>query len=415
MEEKKKTQSCCIYPFKNWMNKRDKIIGILEELLQESEERFSNVLGIFHDVIYQIDCKTGMFDYVAPSSRKVLGYSPEEIMNSGLSKIVLLIHPDDRKRMTPNFYRLTGDSPEKSKVFCNEYRFKHKELGYRWINDNCSIGFNEKNIPTAIVGIMRDITENKQMEDQMLKLYGAGQDEKHRRVKSGPMKKLQISEKNLKMFSKRLLLVREEEKKKIAIDLHDSVSSMVVDLSSKLSIAEENIKNNDIEGTQSNIKEAREAFNNAVRKLKGIATGLRPPHLDIIGLPDVLKNYFSDISQQTKLEINYHIDIGNRKLMEDVAITLYRVVQETFNNIIEHAKAKKVNINLFFQYNKLNFIISDDGNGFKMVSLRPADGLKMGIWGMRERVEAIGGDFNIRSAPGKGTKIEITLENKLVY
>ncbi len=219
---------------------------------------------------------------------------------------------------------------------------------------------------------------------------------------------LQISEKNLKEFSRRMLSVREEEKKKLSISLHDEVGSLGVSLGSNLDIAEEEIKENNMQGALKRITHSKILLNRSLENLKNMSVDLRPPNLDSIGLPNILKEYFSNISSQTKIKINFTTNLNEKKLSDEVAIALYRVAQEALNNIVKYAKAKKAMVRLNFNKNTINLTIHDDGQGFdckKMFRKSTA----MGIRGMKERVESLKGTFNINSTHKEGTEIIITL------
>lgn len=111
--------------------------------------------------------------------------------------------------------------------------------------------------------------------------------------------------------------------------------------------------------------------------------------------------------------INFSTSINRKKIDNDAAIVLYRVAQEALNNIIKHSDAKKVKVSLDDDDNHIHFDIKDNGNGFDIKRLSKKGGItKMGIMGMRERVESINGKFAIASSPKKGTHVMITLPLK---
>ena len=224
-------------------------------------------------------------------------------------------------------------------------------------------------------------------------------------------KKIQKSERNLREFSRKLLTVREEEKKKLSIELHDQVGSLAVALNASLGIAGKNIEENRIDEALENIKKSRFLLENSAENLKNIAVELRPPELDIIGLPDALKEYFLEVQKQWKIVINFSTSINREKIDNNTAIVLYRVAQEALNNIIKHSDAKKVIIRLDDDDdNHIHFEIKDNGKGFHIKELsRKVEITKMGIIGMRERVESVEGAFTIKSSPKKGTHIIITI------
>jgi PAS domain S-box-containing protein len=138
-----------------------------EEELRESEERFRNVLDNSIDMVYRIDLATGQYDYVSPSSKKLLGCDPEEFIYLGSELTINLIHPDDAERLTESIVRMMMPAKHHNEVSTIEYRIKHRELGYRWVADNVSLIHNNNNQPIAVVGNLRDITERKMAEEEL--------------------------------------------------------------------------------------------------------------------------------------------------------------------------------------------------------------------------------------------------------
>lgn len=150
--------------------KETEIIGIArditerkqaEEALRESEERFRSVLDNSIDMVYRLDFQTGRYDYLSPSSKQLLGYTPEEFTALGIEDATLLVHPDDVDKLMENVIKLIASPEQKDAASAIEYRLKHRELGYRWMSDNRSVVYNDMNIPVAVVGNLRDITEQK--------------------------------------------------------------------------------------------------------------------------------------------------------------------------------------------------------------------------------------------------------------
>jgi len=140
-----------------------------EKALRESEERFRNVLESSLDMIYRLNLETGTYDYVSPSSRQVIGYSPEELTALGVERARALAHPDDIQRLDENVIQLVTQAPEQGIPQGIEYRFNHKELGYRWVSDTRSLIYDERNVPVAVVGNLRDITKRKRTEEELEK------------------------------------------------------------------------------------------------------------------------------------------------------------------------------------------------------------------------------------------------------
>jgi PAS domain S-box-containing protein len=130
-----------------------------EEALRESENKFRRVLDSSLDMVYCLNLKTYTYDYLSPSCKEVLGYSPEEFAALGFMGAGSLVHPDDVQRVLENFAQVRTHPNV-------EYRFRHKELGYRWMSDSRSVVFDDKG-GAAVVGALRDITERKRAEEAL--------------------------------------------------------------------------------------------------------------------------------------------------------------------------------------------------------------------------------------------------------
>jgi PAS domain S-box-containing protein len=135
--------------------------------LRSSEEKFRNVLDNSFDMVYRLNFDKGRYDYISPSSQQLLGYTPEEFIELGVEHAASLLHPDDRDNVSIKIIRLMEPSNQRDMVSTIEYRIKHRELGYRWVADNISVIQNEANVPAAVVGNLRDITERKRAEEAL--------------------------------------------------------------------------------------------------------------------------------------------------------------------------------------------------------------------------------------------------------
>jgi PAS domain S-box-containing protein len=356
---------------------KDKIIALLEEMIQKNEIHLHAVIKAAPIILFAVDNK-GICTLLEGNGLSFLGFKSKEIVGKSI-------------------YDMYSNKPKVIEVFkrCSsgEEITKVIEISKVWMDVRLTPLFVGANKTDGIIGVAVNITKRKKIEDKFIKNQEI----------------LKISEKNLKKFSGKLLSIREEEKKKLSMNLHDELSAMVVDLNSKLDIAEEDIKNNDIGSVVKILKQTRQSLKNAVSRLKRIAVDLMPPHLDKVEISDVLKDYISNIRKQVDFKIYFRAQLSNKKIKEEVAIVLYRIVQESLNNTIKHTQAEKVRIRLCFIKKNIKLSISDDGKGFDMKILKELDGLKMGIRGMRERVEAIGGNFTIKSEPRRGTVININV------
>jgi PAS domain S-box-containing protein len=216
----------------------------------------------------------------------------------------------------------------------------------------------------------------------------------------------------LKIFSQRLLTIKEEEKKKLSSYLHDELGSMAVALNSHLNIIEKHISKDDLDDALIAIQKSKLILKKSISRLKKAVFDLRPPDLEIIGLPDALREYFSSITKQTNLQINYTVKLKTGMLDENMSITIYRIAQESINNILKHSEAKSANVELRAKNGRISLSVKDDGRGFDVSKLLKDTRRSFGLRGMREMTESLEGIFSIESKPNKGTRIHIDLPLK---
>ncbi len=137
----------------------------MEKALRQSEGRFRSVLDNSVDLIYSLNLQTGRYEYVSPSSEKILGYTPEEVMQRSLEETRAAMHPDDLQKMDENVIELLASKGATGSSI--QYRMKHKELGYRWVSDSRSVIYDETNSPVLLVGILRDINESRLVQEEL--------------------------------------------------------------------------------------------------------------------------------------------------------------------------------------------------------------------------------------------------------
>lgn len=210
-------------------------------------------------------------------------------------------------------------------------------------------------------------------------------------------------------FSKKILAIQEEERHRISRDLHDEIGQFSVSLGSALNIIEKEISKRNFDSALSIIKDAKTILANTAERFRTLFIDLRPAELGMLGLPSVLRELFSHYTKSHPLNIKFRENLAGVSIKDDMAITLYRVIQEAFNNIVKHAKAKNVKIDLLLKGGEIILTIEDNGIGFDTgVFFKDANIDKLGLRGMRERVDLLNGKFLLESKPKNGTKINVT-------
>lgn len=237
---------------------------------------------------------------------------------------------------------------------------------------------------------------------------------KHKSVKYKTIAKPHSAIKNqydlIKEFYRKVLMLQEEERRRISRDLHDETGQMVIALGASLNIMEKALREGFTDKALILINENRKLIQEIATKMKSMALNLRPPTLDILGLSAVLREYFSQCTKSNSIRIEFNENLKDAKLNENIEITLYRIVQEAIYNVIKHSSANLVKVNFISAKDKLQLIIEDNGKGFNVEEYKREPVVtKMGLRGIQERVEILSGVFSLESTLGSGTKLVITL------
>ena len=225
------------------------------------------------------------------------------------------------------------------------------------------------------------------------------------------MREHKIADNNLKELAHKTVMFQEDEKKHLARELHDGINQLLVSSKCHLELLNNKIQDEEL---RVYLDKSQHSLMTAIDEVRNISHKLRPSALDDIGLEAALSSLLIDFKAHSGVEVETFFSTQTGKLKSEAATTLYRVVQESLNNIEKHAQAKKVTVVLHQMGNMLQLMIRDDGLGFNAQSVMHKRGI--GLRNMRERVEFIGGEFELVAETGFGTEITVllTLEG-LVY
>lgn len=204
----------------------------------------------------------------------------------------------------------------------------------------------------------------------------------------------------LQALSRRLVEVQESERHYIARELHDEAGQTLASLMIGLHLIEREA------GDQPMIVERCQQLkaiaNNVIEEIHRLAIDLRPASLDHLGLVPALQQHVEKVSDLHRLTIEFHSNEQVARLPGEVETAIYRIVQEALTNIVRHAQATRADVLLDWRADKLIVIVEDNGTGFDPQK-RPTD--RLGMLGMRERADMLGGSLIIESTPGKGSTI----------
>lgn len=211
---------------------------------------------------------------------------------------------------------------------------------------------------------------------------------------------------------KRVVDAQEAERQRIARELHDETGQSLTAIGLGLRGAITLLRQ-DAEKAIQNLRELERLVNRSLDELQRVITGLRPSHLDDLGLGAALRWYCNDIQKRFKLPINVEI-VGEAVEMDtEVKTTVFRVAQEAIGNVVKHADAKNIKVRLGFQDNVVVLDVDDDGKGFDIASLEKSARKSWGLLGMEERVSLFGGKLTIQSRISWGTHVTAVIPYRI--
>jgi len=195
--------------------------------------------------------------------------------------------------------------------------------------------------------------------------------------------------------------VQEEERQRIARELHDGLLPVLASLNIRLHTVGKRLEREE-HPLASEVRELAEQAQANSRDIRRLVHDLRPVALDELGLVPALRQHLARCEREHSLFVEFVADEGER-LPPPMETALFRIVQEAVNNVLRHAQAQHVGVTLNRDVDHVKVQIMDDGQGFDIHL--PRSGRHVGLWSMRERVEQLGGQFEVRSAPGQGTAV----------
>jgi len=222
-------------------------------------------------------------------------------------------------------------------------------------------------------------------------------------------KRFNESRKRYQTLLRQMITIQEEERKRIARELHDETSQQLTALALNLQALIEMMEMGDVKDTEikAMLKRTHNITVQASTEVGRLIRELRPTLLDTLGLPAAIRNLAETNLASKGIHVTTEFKgMEQRRLSTETELTLFRVAQEAMSNIVRHSEAKKVVVRLECNTNECTLCIEDDGKGFNVgeITRIEKDGRGAGLFGIRERVGAVGGEAYVESQPGKGAK-----------
>jgi signal transduction histidine kinase len=218
---------------------------------------------------------------------------------------------------------------------------------------------------------------------------------------------LRRTESELRLLAAALMTMQETERKRIATDLHDSIGQSLSALRFGISVALDGVRSGHVDMASEMLGKLSEQVRLAIGEVRRIAMDLRPATLDDLGIVGTLSWFFREFRTiHPNLTLLTNVTLDEIDVAPALRTTIFRVVQEAVNNVVKHAKAKELRVDLGREGAEISLIVEDDGHGFNVADPRSnTSGSGMGLNGMRDRVEYSGGTFQCESEPNRGTTI----------
>jgi PAS domain S-box-containing protein len=342
-----------------------------EVALRESEERYRELFENARDAIYVHDLE-GNYIRVNHAAETLSGYKRDEIVGHNFIEFVAA---GDLSFGRKTFYAKLAEQGETSfevDVIAKDGRRVPVDVRTRAIYEN--------GVMIGVQGIARDITERKLAQDA------------------------------LQMFSRQLIEAQEEERRRIARELHDQIGQILTAVKMNLHTVQR--FSLDAEAG-SYLKDNIEAVDEALRLVRDLSIDLRPPVLDDLGLVTALGWYVDRYTKRTGLNVDVVIEMPdpNQRFSRDLETACFRIAQEALTNVVRHANASQVIVQLTRTAKTLALVVKDNGVGFDLKSLRKRAprAATLGLISMQERAHAAGGTIEINSAISEGTEVRFSV------
>ncbi|HSJ87156.1 MAG TPA: PAS domain S-box protein, partial [Anaerolineales bacterium] len=342
------------------------------------------------------------------ATERIIGYNAEEMRTIDPRQLAV---PEDREMDTQIFQELIEGKRES---YVMERRYHHKSGRTFWARINYSLVRDMDGRPDYLIGIIEDIDDQKraaerlaiQEADYLMTLQQRVHERTHELEEAN--QRLQKEFEHRTKIEKELAAKAADEavtadRTRLARDLHDAVTQTLFSASLTAEVLPE-LWEMDVDEARRSTEELRQLTRGALAEMRTLLLELRPATLTQTRLSDLIKQLCEAFIGRSRLPIKLNIQ-GDCSLPPEVQVAVYRIAQESLNNVFKYARATQVDVSLYTSETSVHFVTCDNGVGFDLSTSKPTS---LGMRIMRERAEAIGADFHIDSQPGSGTCVEVT-------
>jgi PAS domain S-box-containing protein len=278
------------------------------------------------------------------------------------------IHLEDQQRCLDTYARAFDGH----KDFRMEYRLRRNDGEYRWVLDIGVPRFNPDGSFAGYIGSCMDVTERK------------------------------LAEEALSSVSSRLIEAQEQERTRIARDLHDDINQRLALLAIEMERVKMEVPDVNVE-VLSRMDKLRKHTSEIASDIQALSHQLHSPRLEYLGMVAAMEGFCQEFGEKQKLEIDFKSDDLARPLPPDISLSLFRVLQEALHNAAKHSGGSRFAVRLWGTPGEIHLMVNDAGAGFDVEGAMKGRGL--GLVSMRERLRLVNGELSIQSEPGRGTTV----------
>ena len=352
-----------------------------EEAARKKDESLAEAQRIAHMGNWHWNIETNELAW-SDEVYRIFGLHPQEF-GATYDAFLEFVHAGDREAVKQAVTRSLADP---SIPYGIEHRVVRPDHSERIVHERGEVTFDDGGRPIRMIGTVQDITERKRAEEL-----------------------IQRSQEELRRLSVQLLSVQEEERKRIARELHDgigqSLSAMKFLLENRLHWMEKNSPPGNLRDLESMVP----MIQNAIEEVRRIQSDLRPPILDDLGILATISWFCREYQGiYGSIRVQRQLEVEEDEVPPPLKTVIYRVLQEAMNNVAKHSQATKILLSLRKVDDCLELVIQDNGVGVELdrIISRKSEKYGFGLSSMRERTELSGGFFSVQSGKGKGTTIQ---------
>lgn len=335
-----------------------------EQALQDSEERLRLAVASGRMYAFEWDCTRQTIKRSSESSTMLR--LPDG--KPGERELEDYIHPEDRELFRKRMESVTAENPKYKVIF----RFVHSDGAVSWLEESGHAFFNVEGTVQRVVGMVTDITEARQ------------------------------SERVLRELSGRLITSQEEERRRVARELHDNIGQELALISVQAQRIDSGVSETE-QVVHSDVHELYGRIKAIATKVSNLSHRLHSSELEFLGLTIAVERLCRDFGRQYRIGVDYQIKDVPKLIEPNIALCFYRIIQEALQNVAKHSRASRVDLELAQLDGKLTLNVRDNGAGFAIDKTAARPGL--GLVSIRERINLIGGHIEISAKEGQGTEI----------